>query len=126
MDRHDRGLTGLSEETGRHLVYFAAERTLLVWISTALGMMALGFVVDRFGLVLRRDVLSGAAGSALLVLGALMSLTAAVRYAKFAFAYHRGGERPGYGIMAGVAFAVVVAVFAAIMAAILLTVARSA
>jgi len=42
-----------TQETGRRLVYFAAERTLMAWIRTALGLMALGFVIDRFGLVLR-------------------------------------------------------------------------
>jgi putative membrane protein len=33
-------------------VYFAAERTLLAWIRTGLTIMALGFVVARFGLFL--------------------------------------------------------------------------
>lgn len=34
-------------------VYFAAERTLLAWLRTGLGIMAFGFVVARFGLFLR-------------------------------------------------------------------------
>jgi putative membrane protein len=34
-------------------VYFAAERTLLAWIRTGMTIMALGFVVARFGLFLR-------------------------------------------------------------------------
>jgi putative membrane protein len=34
-------------------VFFAAERTLLAWIRTGLTVMALGFVVARFGLFLR-------------------------------------------------------------------------
>ena len=33
-------------------VYFAAERTLLAWVRTGLTVMALGFVVARFGLFL--------------------------------------------------------------------------
>ncbi len=33
-------------------VFFAAERTLLAWIRTAITLMALGFVVARFGLFL--------------------------------------------------------------------------
>jgi putative membrane protein len=33
-------------------VYFAAERTLLAWIRTGITVMALGFVVARFGLFL--------------------------------------------------------------------------
>jgi putative membrane protein len=34
-------------------VRFAAERTLLAWIRTGLGLMGFGFVVARFGLFLR-------------------------------------------------------------------------
>ena len=33
-------------------VYFAAERTLLAWVRSGLTVMALGFVVARFGLFL--------------------------------------------------------------------------
>lgn len=33
-------------------VYFAAERTLLAWIRTAVAIIALGFVIARFGLFL--------------------------------------------------------------------------
>jgi putative membrane protein len=33
-------------------VYFAAERTLLAWVRTGIAIMALGFVVARFGLFL--------------------------------------------------------------------------
>ena len=39
-------------ELARRLVYFAAERTLTSWVRTALSLMALGFVIDRFGLIL--------------------------------------------------------------------------
>ena len=42
------------ETTGRRLVYFAAERTFMAWIRVALALMALGFVIDRFGLVVRQ------------------------------------------------------------------------
>lgn len=34
-------------------VLFAAERTLLAWQRTAIALMGLGFVVERFGLFLR-------------------------------------------------------------------------
>jgi putative membrane protein len=34
-------------------VYLAAERTLLAWLRTGIGIMAFGFVVARFGLYLR-------------------------------------------------------------------------
>ena len=46
------------DESNDPRVYFAAERTLLAWIRTGLGVIGLGFVVARFGLFLRlmRDV----------------------------------------------------------------------
>jgi putative membrane protein len=34
-------------------VFFAAERTLLAWLRTGLTLMALGFVISRFGLFIR-------------------------------------------------------------------------
>lgn len=42
-------------------VFFAAERTLLAWMRTGLTLMALGFVVARFGLFLRLLAASNAA-----------------------------------------------------------------
>ncbi len=45
--------TGASELTmADPRVYFAAERTLLAWVRSGLTVMALGFVVARFGLFL--------------------------------------------------------------------------
>jgi len=34
-------------------VFFAAERTALAWVRTAIGLIGLGFVVARFGLFLQ-------------------------------------------------------------------------
>lgn len=42
-------------------IFFAAERTLLAWVRTGLTVMALGFVVARFGLFLRMIALSSPA-----------------------------------------------------------------
>lgn len=84
------------DETSRWLVYFAAERTLTSWIRTALSLMALGFVIDRFDLVLRHvgdtamdDVLSPRAlwqwgGSLVIATGALIALAAGIWYWRFA------------------------------------------
>jgi putative membrane protein len=44
-------------------VFFAAERTLLAWIRSGLTVIALGFVVARFGLFLTLIAASNAAGA---------------------------------------------------------------
>jgi putative membrane protein len=43
-------------------VFFAAERTLLAWLRTGLTVMALGFVIARFGLFLQLVALQAPAG----------------------------------------------------------------
>jgi putative membrane protein len=121
--------------TGRRLVYFSAERTLMSWVRAALGLMALGFVIDRFSLVLRQIAPSLAAhyskafafwgGTLVVVLGAIMAVVAAIRYALFALHYHRDYQhdqttRPGYGILLGVIFTVIVAVMGFVIAGFLL------
>jgi putative membrane protein len=71
-------------------VRFAAERTLLAWLRTGLGLMGFGFVVARFGLFLRElEAVRQAPGThhgtnaslwigvALVGLGVLVSLLAA-------------------------------------------------
>jgi putative membrane protein len=74
-------------------VYFAAERTLLAWLRTGLGIMAFGFVVARFGLFLRLVQAQGAPmggdgasqylGAALVSLGVVASAAGAVQYFRF-------------------------------------------
>jgi putative membrane protein len=111
----------------RRLVYYAAERTLMAWIRSALGLMALGFVIDRFGLILRQSLPEVGAryypklfsfwtGTALVGLGTLMAVTAAVRYWRFSTAYdHAGSTHPRHGIIAGVLFALILALIGAIL-----------
>ena len=121
-----------SEETGRRLIYFAAERTLMAWVRTALGIMALGFVIDRFGLVLRQVMPPGSAhlypkafsfwaGTVLVVIGTVMALAAALRYLRFALAYHREDDtRPRHGILIGVLFTLIVAVMGGVITVFLI------
>ena len=116
------------ETFGRRLVYFAAERTLMAWVRTALALMALGFVIDRFGLVLRQvlpqagpalhpQTFSFWAGTVMVVFGVAMAVTAALRYLRFALAYRQQGEtEPRGGILLGTFFAAVVALFGLIIA----------
>ena len=77
-------------------VFFAAERTLLAWVRTGLTIMALGFVVSRFGLFVRLLELQapGAApregsgisailGIAFVVAGSLAIAVSAVQHSRF-------------------------------------------
>ncbi len=101
-------------------VFFAAERTLLAWIRTALGLIGLGFVVAKFGLFLRilqPQVLhpshpwTGIVGVALALSGATVSALAAWQHRRFIQTLDphelppRYRTTPGWGLGAGVAVA---------------------
>lgn len=72
--------------------YLAAERTTLAYIRTGLSMMGIGFVVSRFGLVLRIMQVSAPEaipvttsksmwlGTSLVILGSLVSLLSSWQY----------------------------------------------
>jgi putative membrane protein len=109
------------EEATCAMVYYAAERTLMAWVRVALGMMALGFVIDRFGLVLRmmpRQVsmaqhpttYSFWTGTVLVLGGALVAVVAAIRYTGLEKRFRREGcGAPGHGLPLGVFFSLFVA-----------------
>ncbi len=119
---------------GQYLVYFAAERTLMAWIRAALGLMALGFVIDRFGLVVRTitphadrmvqsSTMSFAAGAGLVAVGALLAGVAALRYTHFMRRYRQSGDiDPGYGLEPALFFTVVVGLAGALIAGYLISV----
>ena len=120
-ERHPLERQLAASNAGPRLVYFAAERTLLGWVRTALGLMAFGFVVDRFGLVLRHlnpeagtmfypRIFSTWAGTALVVSGVVMNLAAIVRYLRFMIRYRREGSTdPGHGLVLAVFFTILIA-----------------
>jgi putative membrane protein len=75
-------------------VFFAAERTLLAWQRTAIALIGLGFVIERFGLFMRlmaagggQPVASGRTslvfGVALLLIGAAVATVSAVQFRRF-------------------------------------------
>lgn len=82
-------------KTGDPRFYMANERTFLAWIRTSIGLMGFGFVVERFSLfvkqmtyILGKDdlTISSSHGSSALVgiilvgLGAIMSVSAFIKY----------------------------------------------
>jgi putative membrane protein len=77
-------------------VFFAAERTLLAWLRTGLTVMALGFVIARFGLFMEllslqapaghfrpHNSISAALGIAFVLAGAIASLVATIQHRRF-------------------------------------------
>jgi putative membrane protein len=122
-------------DLSRKLVVLAAERTLSAWIRTALSLMALGFVIDRFGLILHRmpsiqgtsslypRMLSTWAGSGLVGMGVVMALGAGIRYLHFATAYRRDKRTElGPSLPIGAWFAMALAVFGMILIVMLVAV----
>jgi putative membrane protein len=114
---------------------FAAERTLLAWVRTGLALMGFGFVVARFGLFLREVAAAGGDvvrpnpgnwssrfGVALVLLGVVITVLAAVEYRTILGRINRGEPyRPPRWSLGLLASAVLAAIGLA-MAGYLLTV----
>ena len=73
-------------------VYFAAERTHLAWLRTAIALIGLGFVVARFGLFLRvlaretdaaAHAGAGWIGTALVGLGVLTAMASTAQHVRY-------------------------------------------
>lgn len=102
-------------------VYFAAERTLLAWLRTGLGLIGVGFAVARFGLFLRElqpgtigtaahaTGLSLWAGLALLALGVVVNVGAAAQHVKLVRQLSTGTWQPGKVSAPAVGLALVLA-----------------
>ncbi len=104
--------------------HLANERTFLAWTRTCIAVMALGFVVARFGLLIRElgpnaprrtpTGLSTGVGVALVICGAALVILATLRYRDATRAIDRNAYRPSAGLILALAggFVVVAALLA--------------
>jgi putative membrane protein len=113
-------------------VFFAAERTLLAWLRTGLTVMALGFVIARFGLFLQllalqapsgrphaSSAFSALLGIAFVLAGALASLVATVQHRRFVATLPLSDLPRSYSGAFGVAFGFFMAAVGLVLAAYL-------
>ncbi len=97
------------QEPGDPRIYMAAERTFLAWLRTAIALMAFGFVISRFGLFLRMRTATAtdehekgsgaslAVGMALIAVGIVVTIVAAVRHQRYVRAIDQGRFRSVFG-----------------------------
>lgn len=95
----------------------ANERTFLAWVRTAIAVMAFGFLIERFDLLLKAAGLpsrtpapqsynfENIAGISPIILGSAMFVLAIIRFAKAASNIDSNDERPGAGSKFDVALA---------------------
>ncbi len=104
-------------------VLFAAERTLLAWSRTAAGLMALGFLIDRAGLLVPGA--AAARGGALwiglgfVVLGVALSGLSALQYRRAIASLRPIEIPPGYWVNLSVLMSVIIAALGLALAAYL-------
>ncbi len=93
-------------------VYFAAERTLLAWQRSSLAFIALGVVVERFGLFMRylnlaiqtnpiHSVISAVIALILILLGTSISLLSAIQHKRFIKSLSSKEIPPSYFLFLG-------------------------
>ncbi len=102
-------------------VFFAAERTLLAWVRTGITVMALGFVVERFGLFVAlvaqqvgqaarplHTTASSVIGTLLVAAGAAVVALATMQHARFVRSLPAADLPPNYRIGWALALAIAI------------------
>jgi putative membrane protein len=114
-------------------VFFAAERTLLAWLRTGLTIIAIGFMVARFGLFIRLLSLqvqphphsaslsvSAILGIAFVVIGSLAIFVSAAQHSRFIATLEPADLPPRYSRKAAVVLSVVVGTLGFVLSGYLL------
>jgi putative membrane protein len=105
-------------------VLFAAERTLLAWNRTAVSLIALGFVIERFGLFIEALHFSDVAGQrhlsfiiglALIAFASFMSLVSVLQFRRVVKRLSSDEIPPGYMLWRGTAANTTVAVLGVLL-----------
>lgn len=111
-------------------VFFAAERTLLAWLRTGLGLVAMGFVVTRFSLfvqIMRPELAthnpswSLVVGVGLVALGTLTAAVATWQHRRFCRTLRANDLPPDYRSEFALMLGAGVTVAGAMMAVLLAT-----
>lgn len=103
-------------------VFFASERTLLAWVRTGLTIIAIGFVIARFGLFVRllslqphlspisgSSPLSAVLGILFVLVGAVTILIAAIQHQRFVATLSPPDLPPAYSRKIAVVLSLLVA-----------------
>jgi putative membrane protein len=115
-------------------VFFAAERTLLAWLRTGLTIIAIGFVVARFGLFVRlmslqvqpqqqqlsSPSLSAELGIAFVIVGSLSIFIAAIQHSRFIATLTFSDLPPKYSRKIAIVLSLLVATLGIVLAVYLL------
>ena len=113
----------------RYSDHAANERTFLAWVRTAIAIMAIGFLVQKFDLFLRiasgslnarslserSQIVGDISGLLLIVLGGAMMVLAAVRFRKTTLDIDAKEMRPGPGTGLDIILATLLCLLGAIL-----------
>ena len=114
-------------------VYFAAERTLLAWLRTGLTIIAIGFVVARFGHFVRllslqlqphptgsASAMSTGLGIVFVVVGSITIFVAAIQHGRFVATLSQPDLPPAYSRKVAVYLSLLVAALGFVLSGYLL------